>query len=224
MKILRKMISCKNWKIPWKTAVLKFVFVKLQAYCVQDCNSTTSRLHHRFFSEYVPRTTCLIKNTLGKICSVRLCKFMSLKKRWNIWCIGRKTSLVEASCQYGCRSRVCSCNFIKKGIHFRGFLLWGSQGSCFKSFGKISARYICHSSCRPAGCNFTENDVLAKYTKLALNWKAGLYCVKDNIYIWMPMPRFQNGPPNGSIARKAALGGAVKCRCSGNCQKQQQIT
>ena len=23
--------------------------------------------------------------------------------------------------------------------------------------------------CRPAGCNFTENDVLTKYTKLALN-------------------------------------------------------
>lgn len=67
MKILRKMISCKNWKIPWKTAVLKFVFVKLQAYCVQDCNSTTSRLHHRFFSEYVPRTTCLIKNTLSVV-------------------------------------------------------------------------------------------------------------------------------------------------------------
>ena len=47
------MISCKNWKIPWKTAVLKFVFVKLQAYCVQTATLlqtvfTTDSLQNMF--------------------------------------------------------------------------------------------------------------------------------------------------------------------------------
>ena len=42
----------------WRTAA-DFILVNFAALQCTDCNSTINRLHHRFFSEYVPKTIYL---------------------------------------------------------------------------------------------------------------------------------------------------------------------
>ena len=42
------------------------------------------------------------------------------------------------------------------------------------------------------GCNFNwEGSVRQKYIELTFNFRGDYYYPKDNIYIWMPMTRWQ---------------------------------
>ena len=115
---------------------------------------------------------------------------------WKLWHIYKRTSLVEVSFQFSCRSRAYPCNFKRNRLHHKGFPAWFLQDSSFQNFGKFSARYPCH---------YFSNKVatLLKMTCLKklygiFNCKGDLYCVKGFVYIWMLilmlMPRFPNGP------------------------------
>ena len=53
------------------------------------------------------------------------------------------------------------------------------------------------------GWNFTESNVFdQKYVELTFHFKSNLYCVKDNVYVWLPtvipkpLLKLPNGPPN----------------------------
>ena len=89
-------------------------------------------------------------------------RWIWLKKRWKFWCIHRKTSWMEISFKKKCKSRVHPCNFIKFGLHHRGFLAWVLPGTSFQNFGKFSARFHCYSS-YTWGCSFTEDDLFRIY-------------------------------------------------------------
>ena len=70
--------------------------------------------------------------------------------------------------------------------------------------------------------------------EVTFNYKNDLYCVKDNIYIWMltpmamPLPKFPNDSPKiffyYPLLRNQPLGDVVKYRSSENLKKQQQST
>ena len=64
---LEQVFSCKFWEIFKNTffterfwrAAFEFILVNFTALQSTDCNCTINRLHHRLFSEYVPKTIYL---------------------------------------------------------------------------------------------------------------------------------------------------------------------
>ena len=116
-----------------------------------------NRLYHRFFREYVSRTTCLQKNIniLGEslMCSSFVGKLDVSEECWHFWSIYRKTSLMEASFQYSWSTRDYHYNFIKNVIFLRDFPCEINFSFLFRPF------QLQFFSCRPPGCNFAENGV-----------------------------------------------------------------
>ena len=64
MKMLGKVTDRNVWKFLRKTSMMGFLSVKLQTYSVQT--ATLKRTHHRFFLQYLPKTSCLKKNEKRK--------------------------------------------------------------------------------------------------------------------------------------------------------------
>ena len=63
MKMLRKIIDGKSLG---KTSVKEFVSVKVINLQCLDCNFAIKIAHHRYFLEYVPKTSCLKKQYFEK--------------------------------------------------------------------------------------------------------------------------------------------------------------
>ena len=64
--MLRKIIDWESLKIFQKNFFNGVSFSKVVSQQFSDCNFTIKRTHHRFFLEYVPKTSCLKKNILRK--------------------------------------------------------------------------------------------------------------------------------------------------------------
>ena len=59
MKMLRKILIAKVWKFLMKTSMKEFLSAKLQIFAIKIA-------HHRYFLEYVPKTSCLKKQYFEK--------------------------------------------------------------------------------------------------------------------------------------------------------------
>ena len=66
MKILRKTIDCENLEISQENVCYGVYFSKITNLQCTDRNSTKKKLHHKFFLEYVPKTSCFKKSILRK--------------------------------------------------------------------------------------------------------------------------------------------------------------
>ena len=64
--MLQKIIDWESLKIFQKNFYNGVSFGKVTSLQFSGCNFTIKRTHHRFFSEYVPKTSCLKKNILRK--------------------------------------------------------------------------------------------------------------------------------------------------------------
>ena len=64
--MLRKTIDWESLKIFHKNFYNGVSFSKVTSLQLSGCNFTIKRTHHRFFLEYVLKTTCLKKNILRK--------------------------------------------------------------------------------------------------------------------------------------------------------------
>ena len=61
--MVRKII---DWEKFQKNFYHGVSFSKVTSLMLSGCNFTMKRTHHRFFLEYVPKTSCLKKNILRK--------------------------------------------------------------------------------------------------------------------------------------------------------------
>ena len=66
MKILRKMINWERLEISQENLYDGVSFSKVTNLHCSDWNFTIKRTHHRFFLEYVPKTSCLKNNGKSK--------------------------------------------------------------------------------------------------------------------------------------------------------------
>ena len=64
--MLRKTVDWENLKIFQKNFYNGVSFSKVTSPHFSGCNFTIKRTHHRFFLEYVPKTSCHKKNILRK--------------------------------------------------------------------------------------------------------------------------------------------------------------
>ena len=64
--MLLKIIDWESLKIFQKNFYNGVSFSKVTRLQFSDCNFTIQRIHHRFFLEYVPKTSCLKNNILRK--------------------------------------------------------------------------------------------------------------------------------------------------------------
>ena len=61
MEMLRKIIDGKNLEISQENAYEEVFFSKVKSVKCSDCNFAAKIAHHRYFSEYVLKTSCLKK-------------------------------------------------------------------------------------------------------------------------------------------------------------------
>ena len=74
MMIFRNIIDCKSLESSQDNLYNGVYFSKVASPQCIDCNLSINRICHIFFSEYVPKNTCLRNNTLRKhICEVYQC-------------------------------------------------------------------------------------------------------------------------------------------------------
>ena len=66
MKILGKITDCKNLEISQENFYDEVSFSKVTNLQCSDCNFAIKRTLHRFFLEYVPKTSCLKKKKKRK--------------------------------------------------------------------------------------------------------------------------------------------------------------
>ena len=64
--MLPKRIDWESLKIYQKNFYNGVYFIKITSLQLSDCNFTIKRSHHRFFLEYVLKTSCLKTTILGK--------------------------------------------------------------------------------------------------------------------------------------------------------------
>ena len=64
--MFRKIIDGESLKIFQKNFYNGVSFIKVTSLQLSDCNFTIKRPHHRFFLEYVLKTSCLNKTILRK--------------------------------------------------------------------------------------------------------------------------------------------------------------
>ena len=111
--MLRKINDCESLEISQESVYDGVFFSKVVCLQCIDCNSSIKRLHHRFFPQYVSKSSCLKKNILRKksvmenvLIKLRLC---STKPT-----ILSKTELNRAHVRPFCRSAESSNVFAKK--------------------------------------------------------------------------------------------------------------
>ena len=63
MEMLRKIIYCESLENFPKNVYDGVYFTKIANLCCANCNSTITRIHRRFFSEYVPKNYILGSTT-----------------------------------------------------------------------------------------------------------------------------------------------------------------
>ena len=145
----------KVWRFLREASMMEF-FSKVVYLQCPDCNSSIKRLHHRFFPQYVSKSSCLEKNILRKKsmmenvliklrpCSTKpaiLSKTKLDRAHVRPFCkSAENTNLVtknppQPGLLFSCRSRVYSCNLIKKELY--------RKDSC-----EISLPSIFKQSCR----------------------------------------------------------------------------
>ena len=66
MKVLRKIIDGKSLKISQENVYEEVSFSKVTNLQCSDCNFAIKIAHHRYFLEYVPKTSCLKKQYFEK--------------------------------------------------------------------------------------------------------------------------------------------------------------
>ena len=66
MKMLEKIIDCKSLGISEENVYDGVYFSNATNLQCTDCNSAIRNLHHRFFLQYAPKTSCLKRNTWRK--------------------------------------------------------------------------------------------------------------------------------------------------------------
>ena len=66
MKMLRKIIDGKSLEISQKNVYEGVSFSKVTNLQCSDCNFAIKIAHHRYFLEYVPKTSCLKKQYFEK--------------------------------------------------------------------------------------------------------------------------------------------------------------
>ena len=64
MKMLRKIIDGKSLEISQENVYEGVSFSKVTNLQCSDCNFAIKIAHHRYFLEYVPRTSCLRKQSM----------------------------------------------------------------------------------------------------------------------------------------------------------------
>ena len=66
MKMLRKINDCESFEMSQESVYDGVLFSKVVCLQCPDCSSSIKRLHHRFFPQYVSKSSCLKKNILRK--------------------------------------------------------------------------------------------------------------------------------------------------------------
>ena len=66
MKMLRKITDDKSLEISQENVYEEISFRKVTNLQCSDCNFVIKITHHRYFLEYVPKTSCLKKQCFGK--------------------------------------------------------------------------------------------------------------------------------------------------------------
>ena len=66
MKMLGKITDCESLEISQENFYDGVSFSKVTNLQCLDCNFSVKRTHHRFFLEYVPKTSCLKRNKKTK--------------------------------------------------------------------------------------------------------------------------------------------------------------
>ena len=66
MKMLGKITDCESLEISQENFYDEVSFSKVTNLQCLDCNFSIKRTHHRFFLEYVPKTSCLKRNEKTK--------------------------------------------------------------------------------------------------------------------------------------------------------------
>ena len=114
--MLRKINDCESLEISQEN-VYDGVFLVVCLQC-PDCNSSIKRIHHRFFPQYVSKSSCLQNNILRK---------KSIMENVLIKCrpcstnpaILSKTELNRAYVYFLNSLEFISCNLIKKELHHK---------------------------------------------------------------------------------------------------------
>ena len=102
----------KVWRFLRKASMMEFFS---QVVCLQcpDCNSSIKRLHHRFFPQYMSKSSCLKKNILRKN-SMMENVLIKLRPCSTKPAISSKTELSRAHVKPFCRSAENSNVFTRK--------------------------------------------------------------------------------------------------------------
>ena len=70
--MLRKIIDCESFKNSQENVLVEVYFCKVANLQCTDCTSTINRLHHQFFSENVPKNSCLNDTHRENLCFTEL--------------------------------------------------------------------------------------------------------------------------------------------------------
>ena len=103
----------KVWRFLRKAASVVIFFSKVDSLQCLDCNSSINRLHHRFFPQYVSKSSCLEKNILRKK-SIMENVLIKLKPCSTKLAILSKAELSRAHIRPSCRSAENSNVFTEK--------------------------------------------------------------------------------------------------------------
>ena len=125
-------MTAKVWRFLRKASMMEF-FTKISSLQCPNCNSSIKRLHHRFFPQDVSKSSCLKKNILRKKSMIENV-LIKLRPCSTKPAILSKTELNRVHVRPFCRSaensnvftkkppwrsRVYSCNLIKKELNHK---------------------------------------------------------------------------------------------------------
>ena len=171
--MLQKIIDCKCLDIFQKKICDGVSFSKVTSLQCSDCNFTIKRTHHRFFLDYVLKTSCIKKTILRKKSVVDkrhnkvaalLCTALSFIKKNGAHVLPSCRSVESSSvftgkpnCQRLLSLKLQIQSFFPaislKRLHHRGFLACGLHGSSFIYFQDIfcemSLQNILQQRCMP---------------------------------------------------------------------------